>query len=132
LAACYSLLALKLASALRLLGIHRPFSGHALRLLFLRKFVNKRVLIRFGLTSAPGGLVGALRLIPFNTCMTITWMLMILAGTLGLSGYRRDSDSVVPAVGLMGRSPLFCGLVGNQGRYPLGALLGFNWIKTCL
>ena len=36
------------------------FFGTALRFFLLRKYLNRRILLSFGLTSAAGGLVGAL------------------------------------------------------------------------
>jgi uncharacterized protein len=108
------------------------FCGTALRFWLLRKSVNVKVLINFGLTSAAGGLVGALLHNYFqNTLLTIVFgCLLILAGLLGLTGLTqkiRLNGPLTWAAG--GISSLFGGLVGNQGGIRSAALQGFNLNK---
>lgn len=107
--------------------------GTALRFFFLRRFINKRVFIRFGLASAAGGLIGALLHNTFqNIVLTIIFgCLLILAGILELTGF---SNKLI-FKGLFvwfagGISGLFGGLVGNQGGIRSAALLGFKLDKN--
>jgi len=109
------------------------FCGTALRFFFLRKFISKSVLISFGLTSAAGGLVGALLHNTFqNIILTIIFgCLLILAGTLGLKGLSDRLRFKGPTVWFAGAlSGLFGGLVGNQGGIRSAALLGLQLDKN--
>src|SRR5512142_3239451 len=55
------LLAVKTGLSVAVAGVSiAHFCGSALRFYFLRRFINKQVLIRFGIASAIGGLIGAL------------------------------------------------------------------------
>lgn len=108
------------------------FFGTALRFFLLRKFLNRRILLSFGLTSAAGGLVGALLHNVFqNVVLTIVFgCLLVLAGILGLTGLSekvRVKGIVAWIAG--GISGLFGGLVGNQGGIRSAALLGFKLDK---
>jgi uncharacterized membrane protein YfcA len=105
------------------------FCGTSLRFLFWRKHVNKKVLFSFGITSAAGGLIGALlHTLLFNSALTIIFgCLLVFAGVIeltGLSGKVRFSGAVAWVAG--GLSGLFGGLVGNQGGIRSAALLGFE------
>ena len=105
------------------------FFGTALRFFLLRKYLNRRILLSFGLTSAAGGLVGALLHNVFqNVVLTIIFgCLLILAGLLGLSGLSEKlSFRGIVAWIAGGVSGLFGGLVGNQGGISSAALLGFK------
>jgi uncharacterized membrane protein YfcA len=107
--------------------------GTALRFFLLRRFLNKHVLISFGLTSAAGGLIGALLHNTFqNIVLTIIFgCLLILAGLLGLTGLSDKLRFRGPLVWLAGGvSGLFGGLVGNQGGIRSAALLGFKLDKN--
>ena len=106
--------------------------GTAVRFISLRQHVDRTVLIRFGILSAAGGLIGAL----LNT-----------KGEQRLADHRfrraaplrrhhghyrhREPDAVRPqdGVGCGALSGLFGGLVGNQGGIRSGALLGFDLPK---
>jgi uncharacterized membrane protein YfcA len=124
------LLALKTGISIAVAGVSiAHFSGTALRFFLLRKSLNKQILIRFGLASAAGGLVGALLHNVFqNVVLTITFgCLLIFAGIMGLTGL---SDKV-RFKGMFtwlagGFSGLFGGLVGNQGGIRSAALLSFE------
>lgn len=108
------------------------FFGTALRFFLLRRFLNRQILISFGLTSAAGGLVGALLHNIFqNVVLTIIFgCLLLFAGMLGLTGLSdklRFKGAIVWLAG--GISGLFGGLVGNQGGIRSAALLGFKLDK---
>jgi uncharacterized protein len=109
------------------------FFGTGIRFFLLRKFLNRHVLISFGLTSAAGGLVGALLHNTFqNIVLTIVFgCLLILAGLLGLTGLSNKLSLKGPIVWFAGGlSGLFGGLVGNQGGIRSAALLGFQLDKN--
>ncbi len=107
--------------------------GTAMRFFFLRKYINRKVLISFGLTSAVGGLTGALLHNTFqNIVLTIILgCLLVLAGILGLTGLSEKLKFKGPVAWLAGGvSGLFGGLVGNQGGIRSAALFGFELDKN--
>ena len=128
------LLALETGISVAVAGVSiAHFLGTALRFFLLRRSLNKQVLIRFGLTSAAGGLVGALLHNAFqNVVLTIIFgCLLILAGILGLTGLSDRLSLKGPIVWFAGGiSGLFGGLVGNQGGIRSAALLGFKLDKN--
>jgi uncharacterized membrane protein YfcA len=101
--------------------------GTGLRFWFLRKSIDRRVLLSFGVTSAIGGLAGAL-LHAWIGGKALAWILaalLIFAGAIGLLGvelkFGRKGAWIAGAFsGLLG------GLVGNQGGIRAGAMLGFE------
>jgi uncharacterized membrane protein YfcA len=128
------LLALKTGLSVAVAGVSiAHLFGTALRFYLLRRFLNIQVLISFGLTSAAGGLIGALLHNTFqNIVLTIIFgCLLILAGILGLTGLSDKRRIRGPLVWLAGAvSGLFGGLVGNQGGIRSAALLGFKLDKN--
>jgi len=128
------LLALKTGISVAVAGVSiAHLFGTTLRFFLLRKFLNKQILIRFGLTSAAGGLIGALLHNAFqNVVLTIIFgCLLILAGILGLTGLSEKLKLKGPIVWFAGGiSGLFGGLVGNQGGIRSAALLGFKLDKN--
>lgn len=101
--------------------------GTALRFWFLRRALDRRVLLTFGVTSALGGLTGAVlhSWIEGRVLAYILAALLIFAGVTGLLGvqlrFGRAGAWVAGALsGLLG------GLVGNQGGIRAGAMLGFD------
>jgi hypothetical protein len=101
--------------------------GTALRFWFLRKSLDRRVLLTFGVTSALGGLTGAVlhSWIGGRVLAYILTALLIFAGITGLLGiqlrFGRGGAWIAGALsGLLG------GLVGNQGGIRAGAMLGFD------
>lgn len=101
----------------------------ALRLWILRKHIDRRLLLSFGLMSAAGGIAGALlNAYANNPVLTVVFgVLLISTGLLGLSGlsdrlrFRGWVGWVAGAVsGFLG------GLVGNQGGIRSAAMLGFD------
>ncbi len=124
------LLAAKTGIGIAVAGVSiAHFFGTALRFFLLRRFLNRQVVISFGLTSAAGGLVGALLHNTFqNVVLTIIFgCLLVFAGISGLTGLAdklKFKGSIVWLAG--GISGLFGGLVGNQGGIRSAALLGFK------
>jgi uncharacterized membrane protein YfcA len=105
------------------------FIGTALRFFLLREHVNKQVLLRFGLASAAGGLLGAL----LHTALSdqplgiIFGVLLLFAGVSELTGFMarpRFHGRLGFLAGAL--SGLFGGLVGNQGGIRSAALLRFD------
>jgi hypothetical protein len=103
--------------------------GSALRLWILRRHVDRRVLLGFGLASALGGLGGAVLqgALPARGLALLFGAVVALAGVSELTGWvsrRRWSRPAAWAAGLL--SGLLGGLVGNQGGIRAAALLGFE------
>lgn len=101
--------------------------GTTLRFWFLRKSLDRRVLLSFGLPSALGGLTGALlhSRIGGRALGLLLAALLIFAGVTGLFGivikFGRRSAWIAGALsGMLG------GLVGNQGGIRAGAMMGFD------
>jgi uncharacterized membrane protein YfcA len=106
--------------------------GTALRLWLLQGRVDRRVLWGFGLTSAAGGLTGAmLHSWASNRWLTVVFgvLLLFAAGSQasGLARRMRFHGSVAWIAGAL--SGLLGGLVGNQGGIRSAALLGFDLSK---
>lgn len=103
--------------------------GTALRFALLRGHIDRRVFLSFGLTSAAGGLTGALlhsRL--GNPSLSIVFGLLLLFVAVsewtGLAKRMRFNGPVAWAAGAL--SGFLGGLVGNQGGVRSGALFGFH------
>ena len=103
--------------------------GTALRFWRLRRHVDRGVFWSFGVTSAVGGLIGALlhNFADSPVLSVIFGALLIFAGVTGLTGlstkmrFGRKAAYVAGAVsGALG------GLVGNQGGIRSAAMLGFQ------
>lgn len=105
------------------------FIGTALRFVVIRQHVDRRVLWSFGLTSAAGGLTGAVLHIWLRSTVLgyVLGALLVFAGMMGLTGLasrmRFGSRTAWIAGALSG---LFGGMVGNQGGIRSAALLGFH------
>jgi uncharacterized protein len=101
----------------------------ALRLYMLRRQVDRRLLLNFGIASAVFGLFGAL-LHGALTSLVLSRIfggLLILAGISSLTGLMEHIRLGRPAAWVAGAlSGIFGGLVGNQGSIRSAALLGFN------
>lgn len=105
------------------------FIGTALRFVVIRHHVDRHVLWSFGLTSAAGGLVGAILHIWLRSAVLgyLLGGLLVFAGITGLSGMAakmRFGKRTAWVAGAL--SGLFGGMVGNQGGIRSAALLGFN------
>jgi len=105
------------------------FIGTALRFVVIRQHVDRHLLWSFGLTSAAGGLTGALLHIWLRSAVLgyVLGALLVFAGITGLTGlasrmrFGRRTAWIAGAL-----SGLFGGLVGNQGGIRSAALLGFD------
>jgi uncharacterized membrane protein YfcA len=108
-------------------------AGTAVRFWLLSGEVDRRVFWSFGVTSAAGGLTGAL----LHHWASTRWLTILFGGLLvfasvgeltGLAGRMRFRGPVAWAAGAL--SGLLGGLVGNQGGLRSAALLGFDLSKT--
>jgi uncharacterized membrane protein YfcA len=105
------------------------FLGTGFRFWKWKDFINKQVLLSFGLTSAIGGLLGALLHNTFqNIILTVIFAtLLIFAGASGLTGISEKWRLSGPLAWIAGAlSGLFGGLVGNQGGIRSAAMFGFD------
>lgn len=108
-------------------------AGTALRLWRLRHAVDRGVLRAFGLSSAAGGLAGALlHGWASSPALTVVFgLLLVLSGLAGLTGWVeriRLRGGAATAAGAL--SGLFGGMVGNQGGIRSAALLAFPLSRT--
>lgn len=110
-------------------------AGTAARFIGLRKKVDRRVFLNFGILSAVGGLAGALlNARAGSPALAIVFgCLLVFAALSGLTGFvdrmqfGRRTAWVAGAL-----SGFFGGLVGNQGGIRSAALLGFDIRKEAL
>ncbi len=103
--------------------------GSALRLWILRRHVDRRVLLGFGLASALGGLIGAVLQGVLSTrgLAVLFGAVVAFAGVSELTGWISRRHWSAPAAWAAGvLSGLLGGLVGNQGGIRAAALLGFD------
>jgi uncharacterized protein len=103
--------------------------GTSIRLWRFRREVDWQIVRSFGVTSAAGGLTGAL----LNTWAAsgalelVFGALLVLAGTSQITGYARRWRLRGTLAWLGGAlSGFFGGLVGNQGGIRTAAMLGFD------
>jgi uncharacterized membrane protein YfcA len=105
------------------------FAGTLQRAWILRRHVDRRVVLRFGITSAAGGLAGALLQARASgrALGVVFGLLLVLAALSELTGWiarvrwgRRAAWFAGALSGLLG------GLVGNQGGIRSAAMLGFD------
>jgi len=103
--------------------------GTAQRFWLLRGYVDRRVLLRFGIASAVGGLAGALAHVwVSNRALAVVFGVVVtLAGVSEFTGWirrvrwgRRSAWIAGASSGVLG------GMVGNQGGIRTAALLGFD------
>jgi uncharacterized membrane protein YfcA len=124
------LLALRFGTKLAVAVVSVPhFVGTAVRFSTLWRHVDRRVLIRFGVLSAAGGLAGALLNARVSSpALTIVFgLLLLFAGGSTLFGLTQKMHFGRKTAWLAGAvSGLFGGLVGNQGGIRSAALLGFD------
>ncbi|HZU43714.1 MAG TPA: sulfite exporter TauE/SafE family protein [Terriglobales bacterium] len=123
-------LAAKLGTKLAVAAVSIPHVvGTVLRFMLIRQHVNKRVLLGFGITSALGGLAGALLHTRFSSIglSYVLGALLIFAGITGATGVASRIRFGRTTAWLAGAaSGIFGGLVGNQGGIRSAALLGFE------
>jgi uncharacterized membrane protein YfcA len=105
------------------------FFATLLRFWRLREHVDRRVLLKFGIASAAGGLAGALlhNSAASRTLGVAFGLLLIFAGVSELSGLAARMRLSGPVAWVAGAlSGFLGGLVGNQGGIRSAALLGFD------
>ncbi len=128
------LLALQVETRLAVAAISIPhLIGTGLRFWLLAGHVNRQVLWSFGLTSAAGGLAGAL----LHGWASNRWLTMVF-GALLLLAATSEVTGLVKRLRFRGQvawiagalSGLLGGLVGNQGGIRSAALLGFDLSKA--
>src|SRR3954454_17655652 len=113
------LLALRVGTKTAVAAVSIPhLIGTAMRFWHLRRSLDRAILWGFGLTSAAGGLAGALlnATTPNPALTTVFGVLLVFAGAAQLTGQAQRwqfHGSVAWVAGAV--SGLFCGLVGNQG-----------------
>jgi len=103
--------------------------GTALRCWILRRFVNRSIFLTFGVTSAAGGLAGALLHNHANTpaLTAVFGALLIFACFMGLTGLSEKMRFGRTGAYLAGAlSGGLGGLVGNQGGIRSAAMLSFR------
>lgn len=108
-------------------------SGGLLRGWRLRQSVDRRILARFGILSAIGGLIGALVFAHLEPAALdrVLGALLLLTATAGVTGWSerwRPSGPLVWALGAL--SGFFGGVVGNQGGLRVAALSAFGLKPT--
>lgn len=124
------LLALQVGTKTAVAAVSIPHViGTATRLWLLRAKVDRTLLWRFGLTSAAGGLAGALlhEAASSRALAMIFGGLLVFAGVSEITGYAsrwRFQGWVAWVAGAA--SGLLGGLVGNQGGIRSAAMLGFD------
>lgn len=128
------LLALHVDTRLAVAAVSVPHVvGTAVRFWLLQGRIDRRVLWSFGLTSAAGGLAGALlHSWAGNRWLTVVFGVLLLFAAFsevsGLARRMRFHGSVAWIAGAL--SGLLGGLVGNQGGIRSAALLGFDLSKA--
>lgn len=127
------LLAIRVGTKLAVAAVSIPhLIATALRFALIREHVDKRVFLSFGITSAAGGLVGALLHTRFSSAILsyILGALLVFAGMMGITGWSQRLLFTGAAAWIAGAlSGIFGGLVGNQGGIRSAAMLGMQVSK---
>ena len=124
------MLALRVGTKLAVAAVAIPhFVGTLQRFWILRRHVDRRVVLGFGIASALGGLAGALLhvWISSRALGVVFGGLLLIAGVSELTGWVRRvrwGRGAAWVAGLL--SGLLGGLVGNQGGIRSASLLGFE------
>ena len=124
------LLALRVGTQLAVAAVAIPHVvGTVQRFWKLRSHVDRRVLLGFGITSAAGGLIGALlhSQASSRALALVFGLLLVLAGVSELTGWSQRVRWGRQAAWIAGAlSGALGGLVGNQGGIRSAAMLGFD------
>lgn len=124
------LLAVELGMGTAVAAVALPHAvATAVRCWRLRAAIHRGVLLRFGLLSAAGGLLGALLYTRLaGVALTrILGGLLLLTAAAHLTGLARRWQPHGPVVSLLGfTSGLFGGIAGNQGGLRAAALTAFG------
>jgi uncharacterized protein len=127
------LLAIRVGTKLAVAAVSVPhLVATALRFTLIREHVDKRVFLSFGITSAAGGLAGALLHTRFSSVILsyILGALLVFAGLMGITSWSKRLRFEGAAAWLAGAlSGIFGGLVGNQGGIRSAAMLGMRVSK---
>jgi len=127
------LLSQRVATRLAVAAVAIPhLVATAVRFWRLRAHTNPRVLLGFGVTSAAGGLAGALLQSHSGSraLAVVFGILLVFVGASELTGLARRMRFRGPLAWIAGAlSGLLGGLVGNQGGIRSAALLGFDLPK---
>ncbi|SRR5216684_8063658 len=127
------LLAVRVGTKIAVAAVSIPhLIATALRFALIRRHVDKRVLLSFGVTSALGGLAGAILHTRFSSTVLsyVLGALLVFAGILGITGWSQRLRFEGPASWIAGAlSGVFGGLVGNQGGIRSAAMLGMRVSK---
>jgi uncharacterized membrane protein YfcA len=124
------LLASRLGTSVAVAAVMLPHAlATALRCFRLRKDIDRDVLVRFGLLSALGGLLGALAYSQLGTSALtrILGGLLLLTAAAQLAGLSKRWKPKGALVSLLGLgSGFFGGVAGNQGGLRAAALTAFG------
>lgn len=127
------LLAARVGTRLAVAAVSIPHvTGTAFRFWLLRGHVDRRIFISFGITSAAGGLLGALlNAYASNRALAIVFgSLLLFVGVSELTGFMNHVHLGRRGAWIAGAlSGVFGGLVGNQGGIRTAALLAFDTEK---
>jgi uncharacterized protein len=126
-------LAARLGTKLAVAAVSIPHvAGTAVRFWLLRGHVDRRIFVWFGITSATGGLLGALlNAYASSRALAIVFgCLLLLVGLSELTGFISHVRLGRRGAWIAGAlSGVFGGLVGNQGGIRTAALLAFDTDK---
>jgi uncharacterized membrane protein YfcA len=129
-----SALAARFGTDLAVAAIVLPhLSGGLLRGWRLRHSLDGRVLVRFGILSAIGGLIGALvfAYLEPTALGRVLGALLVLTATAGVTGWSERWRPIGPLVWVLGAlSGFFGGVVGNQGGLRAASLSAFGLKPT--
>jgi len=124
------LLAVRLGTKVAVAAVSIPHVfGTAVRFWLLRGHVDRRIFLWFGITSAAGGLLGALlHAYASNRALAIVFgCLLLFVGLSELTGFMNHVRLGRRGAWIAGAlSGVFGGLVGNQGGIRSAALLAFD------
>jgi uncharacterized membrane protein YfcA len=127
------LLGIRVGAKLAVAAVSIPHVlGTAIRFWLVRRDVDRRIFLWFGITSAAGGLAGALlHAYASSRILSVVFgCLLIFVGVSELTGLMRRVRLGRRAAWVAGAvSGIFGGLVGNQGGIRSAALLAFDTRK---